>query len=274
MSTLSEAEWHKVCDEAVKEMSAHVEPFTSPISRIMSDTHGEHHGTGYYFQAGSAKYLITNEHVAKRLIKGSLTHKFNGDDKLFLITSSALTIMAPVDVAIIRINEGTWNKDTHNASAIPLSRFAERHDPVQHELLFFAGFSGQRSKFFFGNLITPGTPYATQESPFPTSLNEADPKFHFSLFYPPDLARSIDGTSSLPDPHGFSGSLVWDTKRVACLQARKEWSPAMAEVTGILWGWPSGAACILATKVEKLGLKDLVDKEAGLTEGLGKLAQI
>ncbi|MEX9522689.1 hypothetical protein AB7Y45_25780, partial [Escherichia coli] len=81
---------------------------------------------------------------------------------------------------------------------------------------------------------------------------------HFSLFYPPDLAKSVDGTSHLPDPHGFSGSLVWDTKRVACLLENKAWEPSMAEVTGIVWGWPSSSACILATKVDKLMLPDII----------------
>lgn len=266
MNALSEAEWHTICDVTVKAMSAHVEPFTTPISKVLSDTHGAHHGTGSYFQTGSVKYLITNEHVVMRRTKDPLTHKFNGHENLYFITNPALTIPAPVDVAIIRIDEGIWSKDSHSASAIPLSRFTKRHEPVKSEILFFAGFSGQLSKFSFGNLITRGTPYATQESPFPTTVNEADSKFHFSLFYPPDLARSVDGTSSLPDPHGFSGSLVWDTKRVACLQTKKEWFPDMAVVTGIVWGWPSSAACILATKVEWLSIKDLVDSEAGLTE--------
>lgn len=268
MNTLSEAEWQRICDEAAKAMSIHVEPFTTPISKVLSDTHGEHHGTGSYFQIGNARYLITNEHVVMHQIKGPLTHKFSGSNNLFLITNPALTITAPADVAIIRIDEGAWYKGSHNAATIPLSRFAKIHKPVQYELLFFAGFSGQRSKFFFGNLISPGTSYATQESPFPTTVNEADSRFHFSLFYPPDLARSIDGTSSLPDPHGFSGSLVWDTKRVACLQTRKEWSPDLAEVTGIVWGWPSGGACILATKVEWLGIENLVDREGWITEGM------
>ena len=127
--------------------------------------------------------------------------------------------------------------------------------------MFFAGYSGERSKLLFGYLFTPGTPYLTQECPFPTAVKEANPYFHFSLFYPPDLATSIDGTSHLPDPHGFSGSLVWDTKRVACLSAGIEWNPGMAEITGIVWGWPSSEACILVTKVEHINLKKLISQE-------------
>jgi hypothetical protein len=259
MNTFSEAEWNTICDEVAKVMSCHVQPFTTPISKVLSNTHGKHHGTASYFHTGSEKYLITNEHVVRHLANDRLTYKFNGNDDLFLINNPASTITAPVDVAIIRIDDEIWCRDSHNAAAIPLSRFAKSHEPVQHELLFFAGFSGYRSKFLYGHLITPGTPYVTQESSFPTTVNEANPIFHFSLFYPPDLARSVDGSSSLPEPHGFSGSLVWDTKRVACLQKGTEWSPEIAEVTGIVWGWPSGAGCVLATKVEKLGIKELVE---------------
>ncbi len=262
MTELSEAEFQIICDDTVKAMSTHVEPFTTPISRVLSDTHGVHHGTGSYFQAGCVKFLITNEHVITSRANNPLTHKFKGNDTLFVITNPALIVKAPIDVAIARIDEKIWKENSYSAAAIPLSRFAPTHAPVQYEILFFAGFSGQLSKFFYGHLITPGSPYATQESPFPKAVKEADSKYHFSLFYPPDLARSVDGKSSLPDPHGFSGSLVWDTKRVECLQTGKEWSPDMAQVTGIVWGWPSNAVCILATKVEGLGINYLVECEA------------
>lgn len=94
--------------------------------------------------------------------------------------------------------------------------------------------------------------------PFPENVPEADPNYHFALHYSPDKATSADGNSSLPDPHGFSGSLVWDTKYVACRQSNRKWCPEMAEVTGIAWGWPSSEACILVTKVEHLKITQLV----------------
>ena len=59
------------------------------------------------------------------------------------------------------------------------------------------------------------------------------------------------------DPHGFSGSLVWDTKFISCRQKGKEWRPELAKITGIVWGWPSASACILATKVEHLKIAEL-----------------
>lgn len=110
-------------------------------------------------------------------------------------------------------------------------------------------------------MCTTGTPYLTQECPFPKTVEGADSKYHFSLFYLPDLAENIDGTSRLPDPHGFSGSLVWDTKLVSCIQSGEQWNPNMAKVTGIVWGWPSSSGSILATKVEHMGHIQLIENE-------------
>lgn len=260
MSTLNRSEWESICADTVTKMINQVKLYTTPISRVLSDEEGEHLGTGSYFQFNNDKFLITNEHVAKHLASQSLTHRFFGNENIIRLTNPAYANPAPADVAISRIEQSSWCMFEHSSLAIPSSRFAKKHAPAQTELLFFAGYSGERSRFLFGHLISCGTPYLTQECPFPDSVVEANSQFHFSLHYPPDLATSIDGSSHLPDPHGFSGSLVWDTKRVACFQAGTEWDPEMAEVTGIIWGWPSSAVCILATKVEHMGMSQLIDK--------------
>ena len=260
MNKIAEDKWKQIGDDTVKRMIEHVSPFLSPISKAISQNEGEHLGTGTYFELEGMKYIITNEHVAKYIVNHSLTHKFFESDNILRIISSALSIPSPVDVAVFEIPDSSWGFVKHSAQAISSDRFAARHNTAIHEWLFFAGFSYERSKFYFNNLFTPGTPYLTQECPLPTNVPEANSDIHFSLFYKPDLARSIDGTSYLPNPHGFSGSLVWDTKRVACLSENLEWKPEMAQVTGIVWGWPSSAACILATKVEHLELTKLVSE--------------
>jgi hypothetical protein len=261
MNEAEREQWEKMCAETVNKMIEHVQPYLSPISRVLSENEGEHLGSGSYMKFKESKYLITNEHVARYLDAHSLTHQFSGDENILRLNKPAIAEPAPVDVAISEIPNSSWCLFEHAASAIPYDRFAQYHNPTRHELLFFAGYSGERAKFLFGHLITRGTPYLTQECPFPSDVKGADPNFHFSLFYPPDLAKSIDGTSHLPDPHGFSGSLVWDTKFVACLEAGIEWNPQMAKVTGIVWGWPSSAACILATKVERIDFDKLASHE-------------
>ncbi|PSU72261.1 hypothetical protein C9J20_18055 [Photobacterium phosphoreum] len=254
---MSIEEWNEICAQVSVQMIEHVKSYITPISRVISDGEGEHLGTGSYFELDGERYLITNEHVAKHLKTNSLTHKFWNNENIFKLTNPAISLSHPVDVAISKIDDNNWGVLDHEALAIPFERFSKSHNTVEHELLFFAGYSGERSNFYFGFMNTPGTPYLTQELPFPTTVPEADPKYHFALHYSPDKATSVDGTSSLPDPHGFSGSLVWDTKVMACIKENKEWSPELAEVTGIVWGWPSVAACILVTKVEHLNLATL-----------------
>jgi hypothetical protein len=254
MNKYAQEHWEQICANIAIQMLEYIKPFVSPISRVLSGDNGEHLGSGSYFEIEGRKYIITNEHVAKYLASNSLTHLFYGSEHVFKLTNPAFAMAAPIDVAISRIEEKVWNMYSHEALAIPFNHFAQIHSPAQHELLFFTGYSGQRSKFLFDSLITPATPYLTQECPFPNKVNSADKNFHFALHYNPDLAKSVDGSSHLPDPHGFSGSLVWDTRRVECLQAGKEWSPKLAKVSGIVWGWSSSEACILGTKIEHIKL--------------------
>lgn len=256
---MDQQKWNEICADATKRMIGHLQPCLSPISRVLSEDEGEHLGSGAYFESNQKKFLITNEHVVKHLANNSLTHSYFQCDDILKLTKPAISEPHPVDVAISCIPESSWNMVNHSGEAIPIARFAQKHNPIKHELLFFAGYSGERARFLFSSLVTRGTPYLTQECDFPTNVDEADQDYHFALFYPPDLATSIDGTSHLPDPHGFSGSLVWDTKRLECYQEGREWSPKMAQVTGIVWGWPSSAACILVTKVEHMNLNALMN---------------
>ncbi|OEF10371.1 hypothetical protein [Aliivibrio logei] len=252
-----EEDWNKLCNEASIKMVEHIKHYVTPISKVLSTESGEHLGTGSYFELNRKKYLITNEHVAKYIKNNSLTHKFLNNENIIKLTNPEISIKHPIDVAISEIEDTSWSLHEHESAPIPFERFAKKHNTVLDEVLFFVGYSGERSNFYFGVLNTPGTPYLTQEIPFPSNVQDADSDYHFALHYSPDKATSVDGTSSLPNPHGFSGSLVWDTKFVACMQSGKEWSPEMAEVTGIVWGWPSSEACILVTKVEHFNLKQL-----------------
>ena len=257
---ISPLEFQKISDDTVTRMIEYTKPFLTPISKSLSKSEGEHLGTGAYIELDDTNYLITNEHVAKYITNDTITHKFYESNEVLRLAGPALVAPAPLDVALIEIPDSSWNLVKHSALSVPFDRFATKHNPAIYELLYFVGFSSERSKFYFNHLFNLATPYLTQEVPFPEGINGADPNYHFSLPYPPDLARSIDGKSHLPDPHGFSGSLVWDTKRIACLSRKIEWKPEMAQVTGIVWGWPSSAACILVTKVEHLALREIISQ--------------
>ncbi|PKQ74028.1 trypsin-like peptidase domain-containing protein [Aeromonas sobria] len=255
---MNQEEWNNMCKDVVEKMTLHVKPFASPISKVVSSEHGEHLGSGSFISCDSSKYIITNEHVAKGLESTSLAHQFLDSDSIVRIVNPICAKEYPLDVAVSKISDCAWAACQHSAQGIPLSRFANKHQPVNAELLFMIGYSGDRAGFYFGNFISRGTPYLTQEADFPSNIGNEN--YHFSIHYKPDLASVVDGSSGgLPKPPGMSGSLVWNTRFVEMSQAGKEWSPEDAQVTGLIWGWPSSDACLLATKVEHLSIQDLID---------------
>lgn len=245
-------EWAAMNATVTAAMREHVMPFVTPISKVITHEEGELLGTGSYCSFQGRTYLLTNEHVACELALGSLDHQFFGSDEVFRLPNPFVAWPHPEDVAASAIDRSVWAAVTHQAQAVPEVRFATRHAPVERELLFLAGHAGQRSKFFFKNLFSPGTAYLSQEEALP-----ADPRcnaaYHFAILYRPDVAQTAPGEKAeLPTPPGLSGSLVWDTKAVACLAKGQEWSPDLAEVTGIIWGWPSSEGCLIVTRVEHI----------------------
>ncbi len=254
---MNKEEWDIMCEEVVKQMLEHIKPFTTPISKAIENDYGEHLGSGSFISDSEKKYLITNEHVAKELETSSLAHQFFESDCVVRIVNPICAEEYPKDVAVTEISDAAWKACEHQSETIPLERFSDKHKPVKGELLFIIGYSGDRASFHFGTLNSPGTPYLTQEVDFPTDIGDAN--YHFAIHYKPDLATSIDGsTRCLPKPPGMSGSLIWNTRFVEYLHQQKEWSPKHAIITGIIWGWPTSDACLLATKAEHMNINELV----------------
>lgn len=254
-------EWNDLCSGVNKQMGEHVKRHVTPISKVLSNEFGEQLGSGSYVQIHGDTYLVTNEHVGRIMKTNSVTHQFADVQDVFRCTNPMVAEGYPIDCAVSRIDTDIWNRRKHHSIPITESQFSECHKTVPHELLFLIGYSGDRSRFLFETLVTPGTPYLTQESELP---NEGcDESLHFALHYKPDLALPIEVTSvGLPNPPGLSGSLVWNTRRVEFLNTGKEWSPEAARITGIVWGWNTTVGCLIATKVEQLtnSLSNLVSR--------------
>jgi hypothetical protein len=70
--------------------------------------------------------------------------------------------------------------------------------------------------------------------------------------YRPELTSCVIGNDALPLPPGLSGLTVWNTGFVAAKMAGVPWTPELAKVTGVIWGWPSGHAGLVATRSEFL----------------------
>jgi len=258
---MSPEEWNQFCEDVTCNMIHHVKPFVSPVSKILSDEHGELVGSGSYVQAQSSRFLITNEHVARHAMSASLCHQFLNSDIMFRCTNKFVADVAPVDVAATLISDNSWSHCPHSSLCIPISRFAVSHNPVPNELFFIIGFSGERSSFHFGTLNSPGTPYLARECQVPAEYG--DPHYHFAIDYNTEYARQVPGPRrELPTPQGMSGSFVWNTRAQEAFQSSATWNPGMACVTGIVWGWPSSAASLLATRVENIGIRELCESAA------------
>lgn len=250
----NETEWDAAVEMVTKAMMPFVMPSVTPISSVLSDTEGEFLGTGSYLAEGGERFLITNENNVAALTTNSLGLQFHGNDHVFKLHNSAPSLAYPVDCALSLISDQVWSGEPalqpHNARAIPVEQFAQTHAPVAEELLFFRGYAGVNSKFLFNHLFSGATSYTTKETSLPQGWG--DSLYHFAIHYPPEKAVALDGGPGLPVPNGFSGSLVWNTRYVECVTQGVNWSPEMAQVTGIAWGWPSATSTILCTRVDHI----------------------
>jgi Protein of unknown function (DUF2934) len=248
---MNQNQWDEYGRIVTEEMREHTRPFVASIFLSLSSDEGRLLASGTYLELLDKPYLLTNWHVAKALETRSLGHQLADDEYSVRFTNPFQTYPYPLDLALSRVDLQLWNSETNQKRALPVDRFAQRHDAVTGELFFLMGFSGERSYFSpsLKYIFPTGTPYTTQECPVPPESYLPD--FHLTLHYSPDRALSLDRSSrGLPVARGLSGSIVWNTRAVQCLMAGRKWTPAEAEVTGIVWGCDSKTACLVATRIE------------------------
>jgi hypothetical protein len=179
---------------------------------------------------------------------------FSGSEDIIDSGAAWLKEPHPVDAAIIEIDPRKWNAVGHAANGIAAERFAERHqiaDPA--EILFFRGFAGENAAFAFDVLNTSSTGYSSQQK-----ADSGDDDI-FELFWEPAETVFTPGTSiaakrsvRAESAHGFSGSLVWNTRWVETTSGGREWSPGDAVVTGLLRRWDQKTRTLLVWRVEHL----------------------
>lgn len=243
-------------------MALQMAPFVTPISGVLDDNSGKHVGSGGYVHWRGKRLLLTNEHVAKTVSQHPLARKCFDSEDYLRITNPFTAKTAPFDLAVSPVDDH-WNSVRHSAMAFPDHRFEQSHAPRQAEYLFLLGFTGEKSYFsaMGQTLFTPGTPYLTQEydetlEPEKTRRSIShpafDPHYHFALQWHPEATTPTDGkNSSIPlDPHGMSGSLVWNTRILKFTQRGETWTPGVARLTGIVWGWDTADRFLFATRIE------------------------
>jgi hypothetical protein len=244
----TEEDWNAAVPAVVHDMTAYLTHRRAPVFEDHGD-HGAGWGSGSFLRLGSRVFILTNQHVATvRAENRTLTSQLLGKEDIWRINGNHVELPAPYDLALLPVPESMWS-GTHGSAPIGVGQIAVAHQPVQGELLAFTGFAGERVRFHFDHLFSEATCYVAREIGLPSDPR-LDPRFHFGIEYRPDLAEQVVGSAGLPLPPGLSGSTVWNTNFVAAKMAGRTWTPDLAVVTGVVWGWPSDHGSIVATRAE------------------------
>jgi hypothetical protein len=231
-------------------MRGHTYPYITSLSWAEELSVGNHLGSGLYLGHSGEAYILTNEHVARAIRGTPLAHQLLQGEHATRVMNPFQVAKHPYDMALTRIEREVWLDAKNSRVALDISRIASKHDPAESDFLFMLGYSGQRSYFSasFETLFTNATPYLTQESKtVPDGLSD----MFFAIPYLPDLAKSLSpNAAGLPDPHGFSGTPVWDTNFRRCMLSGQQWTPEESRITGLVVRWLESTGHIVAVRVE------------------------
>ena len=248
---MTPAQWDQIKQEVTDAMLAHTRPFVTPLSTETLAT-VRLVGTGSYADIEDQRLLLTCEHVAR---EQPMHYRFNGSENVFDHPGPWTMNSHPIDAAFAPICPARWSATSHRAAAIPITRFASKHEIVeQAELLFFRGYAGENANYGFGVHQTSGTGYCTQEK-----VGTGD-GYVFELLWEPDKTEFTSGTSAeareemkFENARGFSGSLVWNTRYLEIArEGDRTWTPDDAVVTGLLRRWDQDTKTLLVWRVEHL----------------------
>lgn len=242
------SEWKAINDTVADEMNRHTKPFTSPISASIGSA-GRHVGTGSFLMQRGRRLLLSCAHV----FASGKHYRFNGTDKVW-DPGAPVRESLLLDLAFIDIGDRAWSMVQHQAQAFPYARFAKRYEiACPEELLFFRGFAGENSSFMIDTLTSNASGYVSQE------VKGSGSDQFFEIFWDPGKTQYSAGSSNEArnqirylDPHGFSGSLVWNTRYLELTQAGKRWTPRDAVVVGMAQRWDEIAKTLLVRRVEHM----------------------
>ncbi len=242
-------EWDSALPELTRAMTAHLKQFRTPLF-IDHGEYGEGWGSGSFVGINGRKYILTNEHVAEARSRSlQLGYRFDEQEQLLRIAGDHVAKAWPWDLALLSVTDEAWSSLEHRSVPIQEDQIALAHTPIPSEVFAFAGYAGERTTFIFGEMQFGATTSLAREEVL-APHTEIDHRFHFGLVYLPDQATTIVGHHGLPRPPGLSGSTVWNTCFVEAKARGVAWTPDLAKVAGVVWGWPSGQGAIAVTKAE------------------------
>ena len=248
----TEAEWNASAPQVVAAMTEYLRPYRTAIYDLNLDD-GNGWGSGSYLRLLDNVFILTNEHVADdknpKRTGEFLGHQLGGQDIIRRIVGDRPVFPWPLDLGLLPVDKSAWDDEFNKSTAIEVGQIALGHDPVSTEILTFTGFAGENVSFHFNTLISEGVCYTAREIELPID-DRFSSRFHFAIDYRPDAAAAVTGNKGLPLPPGLSGSTVWNTGFVQAKMAGVPWTPELARVTGIVWGWPSKHGCLIVTRAE------------------------
>ena len=195
--------WDKFNHRVTDLMKLHTRPFVPALA-------GTKIGTGIIEREGVK--VLTCAHVA------------DCQPDAFYIDPSGSTHLLPgiwcmdtdeaVDAALAPVSADEWSKVASRAQPLAMSRFAQRHNPVAGELLFFRGLAGENVSYISplgADVVVSG--YCSQKKV------ETGDTVVFEMLWEPGVATVTEGTVEeirdrikCDDPAGFSGSLDWNMR--------------------------------------------------------------
>ncbi len=247
---MTPVQWEAMKHDVTDRMKIFTRPFVTPLG-TETQTTVILVGTGSYVISRDQRILLTCEHVA---VKQPMHHRFFGDDSVFEHRGPWYMDPHPIDAAFAALSDAAWQAVPHQAAAVPLGKFATKHQPSeQAELLFLRGFAGENADYGFGIHQTNGSSYCSQEK-----AGTGDAQI-FEMFweqentaYSQEAQAEDRANVKFKDAHGLSGSLVWNTRFVEVTSKSGEWSPEDAVVTGLLRRWDEDTKTLLVWRVEHL----------------------
>ncbi|WP_150111188.1 hypothetical protein [Mesorhizobium opportunistum] len=250
--SLEKTNWAATADRITSEMRDYLAAYRTPVFEDLG-THCAGWGSGAYLRLGNSVFVLTNEHVAVAREQGRrLLHQLAGQEDWTRIGGDDAKLDFPFDLALMPVDTQAWNDSSNLSRAIEIDQIALAHAPVSNELFAFTGFAGENARFYFDTMRYGGTCSVAREVALPSDDERFDGRYHFGLDYKPNLATNVTPSGGLPMPPGLSGSTVWNTGYVEATMNGWQWTPELARVTGVLWGWPSNFGCIVATRAEYL----------------------
>lgn len=244
--TLTDDEKIAILKGTVAAMTAAVAPSTAAIYGLISPNEGELVGSGAFLKFGDSTYLLTAAHVCESGLAKyeGVAHSTGYGAPPERINNPIQCLGSPSDLALVRIDP---SRTTGVRGYVGADAFAGPLVGLEHDILFFLGYPGSSSRFLalMGGIVSTAMPYGTMLGT--SSYPWFDPERHVAVEYRGE--GNVDETgkpAALPLAFGLSGSLLWKTNRMA---HREGWSPAKAQVLGVVTHWDPDAQSLVATKV-------------------------